>query len=604
MNTSADLQPLASGKPTPDTEQSPQNATARPSLRLWWPTLALVAYWIVVEGGHRIELAMFPRFISRMIALLSLMVFFLVWGFTRRHFTVRQRLAAFALIVGGMIAAGLAGDETTGLFGTAMLGVPIVLTFSTLWLWLTRSGSAGRELAGIGVASLLVFGTIALLRWDGLDGRQRTQLAWRWTPTAEERFLNELDETTNSTLRKDAAPIEVGDGDWASFRGGDRESVVAGVTLADWSISPPSELWRHRVGPGWSSLIAVGDVLITQEQRGDQEAVVCYRADGGSEVWAHTSDDRFEEALSGTGPRATPTAVDDKIVSYGAKGRLDCLDASTGNALWSRNVLEESGATVPMWGLSISPLIVDGLAVVFAGGKEDQGLLAFDLATGEPAWRTAGGTMTYSSPQVMAVDGVRQIVMQDEQALYGVDVADGRRLWSHPSPSAGSFQPMIQPHLVDGDRLIVGWGNGILCLQVRLEGESWQTAEQWTSNRLKPGFNDVIIDDSHIYGLDDGILCCVDVNDGKRLWKAGRYGFGQMLFLPEQRELLILTEKGEVVRVSATPEGHRELGRFKAIDGKTWNHPIIAHGRLVVRNGEEIACFELTNANVAAHSSD
>ncbi len=592
MSTTTEPTPAASLDVDP--KPLPASAAQRRPLSLWLPTLALVGYWIVDEGGRHIDLAMFHRFISRFIALLVLLLFFLAWGFTRRHFSFKQRLAAFAIIVGTMIVAGLAADPTVHVFGMGMMGLPIVLTLATLWLWVTRQRSSRVELAGIAVASLVVFGTIALLRWDGLDGLQRSQMSWRWTPTAEQQFLTahkargKSAETTSVTV-----PTDVTVADWTSFRGGERENVVAGVHLGDWDAASPKELWRRRIGPAWSSFIAIGDALLTQEQRGAHEAVVCYSAKDGSEIWAHLSDDRFEETLSGTGPRATPSAAKDRVVAYGAKGELVCLDLATGQLIWSHDVLGDTSAAVPQWGLSISPLIVDDLVVVFSGGKDDQGLVAYDLATGEPKWHSAAGTMTYSSPQVMTVGGVRQIVMQDEQSLSGYDIADGRRIWTHPSPNAGSFQPMIQPHLVGDDRLIVGWGSGTLSLQVTRDDDAWKLVELWSSNRLKPGFNDFIIHDGHIYGLDDGILCCVDVETGKRVWKDGRYGFGQMLFLADTNELLIVTEKGDVVRVAASPEGLQENGSFHAIDGKTWNHPIIAHGRLVLRNAEEMACFKL-----------
>jgi outer membrane protein assembly factor BamB len=591
MSTTAESErAVSSGNQT----TSPETATPRKPLRLWLPTLVLLGYWIVDEGGRQIDLGMFQRFSSRFIALLALILFFLVWGFTRRHFTFKQRLAGFAIIVGLLIVAGLAADPTVRIFGMAMMGVPIVLSLATVWLWFTRQRSAGVELAGVAVSCLVVFGTISLLRWEGLDGLQRSIVSWRWTPTAEEQFLSERKHATPaSELPAEIVPAETTETDWTSFRGGDRDSVVAGVTPGDWSHAAPHELWRKRVGPAWSSVIAVGDALITQEQRGTQEAVVCYNAVDGAELWAHLSDDRFEETLSGTGPRATPSASGDRIVAYGAKGDLVCLKLATGELIWSRKVLEETGAAVPQWGLSVSPLIIDGLVVVFAGGKDDQGLVAYDLMTGEPKWHSAAGTMTYCSPQTMTIAGVRQIVMQDEQSLSGYDFADGRRLWSHPSPNAASFQPMIQPHLVGEDRLIVGWGPGTLCLQVARDGDAWKLAELWDSNKLKPGFNDFVVHKGYIYGLDDGILCCVNAEDGKRVWKDGRYGFGQILFLADANELLIVSEKGDVIRVAASPDGLEEHGTFHAIDGKTWNHPVVAHGRLVVRNAEEMACFEL-----------
>jgi outer membrane protein assembly factor BamB len=116
----------------------------------------------------------------------------------------------------------------------------------------------------------------------------------------------------------------------------------------------------------------------------------------------------------------------------------------------------------------------------------------------------------------------------------------------------------------------------------------------WESTKLKPSLNDFVVQDGAIYGFDDGIFCCLDLKTGKRLWKAGRYGHGQVLLLADQKLLLIVSETGEVVLVAANSERHEEIARFQAISGKTWNHPIVAHGRLYVRNAEEMACFELS----------
>jgi len=571
-------------------------AQQRPPLRLLVPTLILIAYWAVTEASYQLELGMFYRFVTRMIVLLVLLLFFLFWGFTRRHFTVGQRGLTFLFIIGTMSIAGLLGDTSTGIPATAMVGTPIVLSLSVAWLWYARSRDFRVELLGITAASVTVFGLIALMRWDGLDGRQRTEMSWRWTLKPEDRF-RQTGTTQSMVPAADQRPqLEETASDWVSFRGGDREAVVCGITPCDWTASPPKELWRRRVGPGWSSVIAVGDHLFTQEQRGDREAAVCYNAKTGDEVWVHSggSTERFNDSLSGTGPRATPSFRENRIYTFGATGQLECLDATTGQPHWSQAAFKLAAAAVPQWGSSTSPAIIDDLVVVFAGGKGDNSLLAFDRLTGQLRWKTAGGTVSYSTPQVMTLGGQRQIVMHDDAGLNGIRIEDGVRLWHHPSPHAGSFQPMLQMHLASTDQFILNWDAGLLCLKTHHEGDDWKIQELWKSNKMKPSFNDFVIHGDHIYGLDDGILACVDVAKGRRLWKAGRYGFGQLLMLPDANELLILSERGEVIRVAADPHEHRELGQFKAIEGKTWNHPSLAHGRLVVRNGEEMACFDLT----------
>lgn len=577
----------------PATPESPLVSTRRP-LNLWIPTLILIAYWVVVQVAYQIELGMFYRFISRTLALLVTLLFFLGWGMTRRHFLWKERFALLSIIVGTWILGGIFGDKSNGIFATGIVGLPVVLTLSLIWLWIARWTSPKREVAVLAIIPILVFSFVALLRWDGLDGRQQASFSWRWTPNAEQKFLQETATRKSEPAAHPALPpLQAGPADWTSFRGGERENILAGLKLGDWNSAPPKLLWRHRVGPGWSSLISVGDYLFTQEQRDQDEAVVCYGAGDGEQVWQYTSPDRFDETLSGAGPRATPTFADNRLYAIGTKGHFVCLDASTGKAVWTHNLIQETSAAVPQWGSATSPLVEGDLVIVFAGGKEDQGLLAFNRKDGELVWKTAAGTVTYTTPQIMTIADTRQIVMQDESGIYGVNIPDGKLLWKHPSPFAASFQPMLQPHL-DADSLIIGWDAGLLRLKVQHAQDKWTLTEIWKSNRLKPSFNEYVIHKGYIYGLDDGILCCIDAEKGRRKWKGGRYGFGQLLLLPDADEILVLSEQGEVVRVAAQPDQHRELAKIKAVDGKTWNHPLLASNRLVVRNGEEIACFTLT----------
>jgi hypothetical protein len=153
----------------------------------------------------------------------------------------------------------------------------------------------------------------------------------------------------------------------------------------------------------------------------------------------------------------------------------------------------------------------------------------------------------------------------------------------------------------DGDILIntiAGTGGqGIRRLAIVKKADQWTVQERWTSNGLKPYFNDFVVHNSHAFGFDGSILSCIDLADGKRKWKGGRYGGGQLLLLADQDLLLVLSDEGELALVSATPNEFKELARFKAIEGKTWNHPVLVGNTLLVRNGEEMAAFRLTSAS-------
>jgi len=305
-------------------------------------------------------------------------------------------------------------------------------------------------------------------------------------------------------------------------------------------------------------------------------------------VWAHQDASRFEEQLTGVGPRGTPTFANGRIYAQSAKAKLICLTASTGQPVWSHDLVLEVRAKIPQWGCASSPLVVDGKVIAFAGGNEHRSLVAFDADSGEQIWAQDGGSETYSSPQVVTLNDERQLLMHDNRGLRALAIDDGKILWERPGPGEMAV-PMLQPHVIGDHELLYSPDSGV----ARLEISGSQVSELWNTPQLKPGFNDFVLCENHIYGLDDGILCCLDAQTGKRLWKRGRYGHGQVLFLADQPALLVLTDTGELVLVAVNSSHLDELCRFQAIEGKTWNHPVIAHGRLYVRNAEEMACYKV-----------
>jgi hypothetical protein len=377
---------------------------------------------------------------------------------------------------------------------------------------------------------------------------------------------------------------------WPAFRGPRRDGVARGARIStDWAASPPVELWRRPVGPGWSSFAVRGDLAYTQEQRGEHEVVSCYRAATGEPVWWHRDPVRFWESNAGAGPRATPTLADGRLYTLGATGIVNALDAGDGAVVWSRDAAADTETKVPGWGFAGSPLVVGDLLVVATGGR----LVAYDLATGAPRWLgPAGGG--YSSPHLATIAGVPQVLQLSGAGLKSFAPADGTLLWEHPWPGV----PIVQPALTeDGDLLLsVSESEGLRRLAVAQGPGGWTVTERWTSRGLKPYFNDFVVHEGHAYGFDGSILSCIDVASGERRWKGGRYGQGQLVLLPEQDLLLVLSEQGELALVSATPDGYTEHGRMPAIAGKTWNHPVVAGDLLLVRNAEEMVGYRLTPA--------
>jgi outer membrane protein assembly factor BamB len=260
--------------------------------------------------------------------------------------------------------------------------------------------------------------------------------------------------------------------------------------------------------------------------------------------------------------------------------------------LWSRNAATDTGVALPEWGFASSPLVIDDVVVVAMGGQ----LAAYDARTGSQRWIGPKGGAGYSSPHLVTIEGVPQILLLRGSRTISVAPADGKLLWEHTwQPGVGIVQPAVAPN---GDILITTGdamgGLGIRRLAVSKGSAGWKVEERWTSRGLKPYFNDFVVHEGHAYGFDGSILSCIDLADGARKWKGGRYGQGQLVLLAEQGVLLVTSEEGELALVSATPDKFTELARTEAMTGKTWNHPVVVRDTLLVRNGEEMVAFRLS----------
>jgi outer membrane protein assembly factor BamB len=233
--------------------------------------------------------------------------------------------------------------------------------------------------------------------------------------------------------------------------------------------------------------------------------------------------------------------------------------------------------------------VLDGAVIVAASGR----LVGYDADTGRPRWLGPARLGSYSSPHVAVFDGVIQVVHLHGSGATSVNPADGKVLWEHTWEGGAIVQPALLPDGMLINSIVATGGQGIRRLAVKRDAEKWTVEERWTSTGLKPYFNDFVVDDGHAYGFDGSILASIDLTDGRRVWKGGRYGSGQLALLPEQDLLLVVSEDGELALVSATPDQFREVARIPAIEGKTWNHPALVRDVLLVRNGEEMAAFRL-----------
>ena len=545
-----------------------------------------------------------------------------------------DRIGAIVVMIAAMAATWpfLDVSMATGAMGVIfpMLALPGLCLAFVLWAVASPHMPVGQRRPTMVAAIVLACAVWTMVRTGGFTGSFDNDLAWRWTPTPEERLLARGDEPLaaippavvppapppataapepsipagGDAPRHDSAGeglesarhAEAAARDWPGFRGRDRDGVVRGVLIdTDWSASPPTLLWRRPIGPGWSSFAVHGDLLYTQEQRGEGEIVAAYRVSTGDPVWRHRDAARFWESNGGPGPRATPTIAGDRVYAFGATGILNVLGAADGRVAWSRNVAADSDISAPTWGFSSSPLVVGDIVVVAAAGK----LVAYDRATGALRWSGEDSGQGYSSPHALTIHSEPQILLLAGGGVTSVAQSDGARLWGLTLTSSGLAAPIVQPALTgDGDLLVSsGDQSGMHRVAIAHGAGGWTAEERWTSTGLKPYFNDFVVHGGYAFGFDGSILACIDLSDGTRAWKGGRYGSGQLLLLADQGLLLVVSEEGELALVMASANGFSELARIPGIAGKTWNHPVVTGDILLVRNGEEMAAFRLPLAS-------
>jgi outer membrane protein assembly factor BamB len=280
------------------------------------------------------------------------------------------------------------------------------------------------------------------------------------------------------------------------------------------------------------------------------------------------------------------------------------LDGASGTEIWRRDIVAEKGLTAEEdqravgWGRAASPLIVGDWVIVPVGGPPGQTttLAALDKQTGKTVWEAGQRQVSYASPALATLDGVPQILVVCEDWVSAHDLLTGQLLWEYAWPGKSNGNATAsQPVALNGNRVFLskGYGVGAALLHVsRHDSAAWQVEEIWRRNTvMKTKFTNVVVYNDHVYGLDDGILSCIELQTGEPKWKRGRYGHGQVLRV--NKLLLVQAESGDVALVDLNPERFRELTRFRALEGKTWNNPCLYGSYLLVRNGEQAACYRL-----------
>ncbi len=379
---------------------------------------------------------------------------------------------------------------------------------------------------------------------------------------------------------------------WTDFRGPNRDGRYEEKEVQiKWPEKGLPQMWKQPIGIGYASFVIADGRAYTIEQRRAQEVVSAYDVATGRELWTQGWTAEFKDD-TGDGPRATPTWSEGKIYAVGATGELRCLDASSGKVLWGKNVLSDNGAGNLPWGVAASPLIVDDKVVMMAGGSGNKSIVAYNKMTGAPVWKSQGDDSSYTSPMLVTLGGRRQILAVTASRAVGLAPEDGSLIWETEWRNSAGIN-VSQPLIVDKNRVFLsaGYGKGAALVEVSGSGKTLTARKVWENSSMKNKFNSSVLHNGYVYGLDEGILTCLDVNTGERKWKGGRYGYGQVLLA--SGHLVIIADNGELALVRAAPDQYSELSRFAALSGRSWNVPAISDGRLLVRNATEMAAFNL-----------
>jgi outer membrane protein assembly factor BamB len=483
---------------------------------------------------------------------------------------------------------------------TALLCPPLGLVL----LWRRRPGRLWvRLLASVGILVyclpyailaiwLLVELTPLELEWEG--GFPPALTFHKATPDYE--ALERHRTATATTAVRGAGDIPAKTSDrWPGFRGPNRDGHYTAMLIrTNWPADGLRPLWRQPIGGGYASFAIAEGRAFTIEQRRDQEAVTAYDLETGRELWAHLYQAFFTEWMGGEGPRSTPEYDEGRVYALGATGEFHCLDAATGRAVWHKNILTENGAANLHWAQSASPLVIGEKLILLPGGPSGRSVVAYHKGTGEVLWAARSDPAAYSSPMRVTLAGQPQLLVGVKDRVLGLKVEDGATLWEFPWVVQQNNRNIAQPLVLSSNRFLLsaGYGTGCAAVEITRSADGFAAREVWRNRNLKNKFTSSVFWQGYVYGLDEDILVCLDADTGDRTWKDGRYDYGQLLLA--SGHLVILCGNGDLALVQATPERHVEIARFPLFNGKTWNHPAMAGGRLLVRNAVEMACFDLS----------
>ena len=383
-----------------------------------------------------------------------------------------------------------------------------------------------------------------------------------------------------------------GGAEWPQWRGPNRDGVSKETgLLKQWPEGGPPLVWKAQgAGIGYSSLAVANGRVYTMGLRGEREYVIAFDAATGKELWATPNGSAYRDSR-GDGPRGTPTVDGERLYALGGNGDLSALDAKTGKVVWAMNVLEKFGASNIGWGISESPLVLGDKLLINPGGR-GASLVALDKRDGRVLWKSASDKAGYSSAIPVQAGGKTQVVFFTQERAVGVDPADGKILWEYAKPSNDTAN--VATPVARGNRVFISsdYGTGGGVVEIKPDGAG--AREVYFTREMRNHHSTSILIGEHLYGFSGAVLTAMRFDTGEIAWKDRSVGKGSLAYADGM--LYALSENGVVGLIEATPAGYKEKGRFSLPDktGRNcWVYPVVANGRLYVRNNDGLSVFEL-----------
>ncbi len=379
-------------------------------------------------------------------------------------------------------------------------------------------------------------------------------------------------------------------GEWPQWRGASRDGISKETgLLKQWPEAGPPLAWKASgAGSGYSSFSISKGRLYTMGSRGDREFVIAFDVATGKEVWATPHGKTFDNDRGG-GPRGTPTIDGDRVYALGGSGDLSALDARTGKIVWTQNVLSKFGGANIRWGISESPLVIGDKVLVNAGGR-GASIVALKKTDGSLIWKSESDEAGYSSALPVQVGGTTQVIFFTGSRVVALDLRDGKLLWEYAAPSNNVAN--IATPVARGNRVWISsdYGTGGGLVEIKADGKGQEV--YFTKEMRNHHATSILIGD-HLYGFSSAILTAMRFDTGEVAWKDRSVGKGSLTYA--DGHLYAFSENGVVGLVVAHPEAYLEKGRFRIQQGSlpTWAHPVVAGGRLYIRDQDTIYAFDV-----------